>query len=122
MTLNFLHLLIFVQSEHITSYTIPNRYVNLIMYSYLSVRGDVLQFKARIIPAKTAFFNDKTAMSLVSVIGRFAEIQMSRGMRFPTMWHFDKCRLGRALQPPVKLRNSKWCSVNSLTIIEYSND
>ena len=21
---------------------------------------------------------------------------MSRGMRFPTMWHFDKCRLRRA--------------------------
>ena len=26
------------------------------------------------------------------------------------------------LQPPVKLRNSKWCSVSSLTINEYSND
>ena len=26
------------------------------------------------------------------------------------------------LQPPVKLRNSKWCSVSSLTIIEYSSD
>ena len=26
------------------------------------------------------------------------------------------------LQPPFKLRNSKWCSVNSLTIIEYSSD
>ena len=26
------------------------------------------------------------------------------------------------LQPPVKLRNSKLCSVSSLTIIEYSSD
>ena len=26
------------------------------------------------------------------------------------------------LQPPFKLRNSKWCSVSSLTIIEYSID
>ena len=26
------------------------------------------------------------------------------------------------LQPPFKLRNSKWCSVSSLTIIEYSSD
>ena len=26
------------------------------------------------------------------------------------------------LQPPFKLRNSKWCSVNSLTLIEYSSD
>ena len=26
------------------------------------------------------------------------------------------------MHPPVKLRNSKWCSVSSLTIIEYSSD
>ena len=26
------------------------------------------------------------------------------------------------LQPPFKLRNSKWCSVSSLTVIEYSSD
>ena len=26
------------------------------------------------------------------------------------------------LQPSFKLRNSKWCSVSSLTIIEYSSD
>ena len=26
------------------------------------------------------------------------------------------------LQPPFKLRNSKCCSVNSLTLIEYSSD
>ena len=26
------------------------------------------------------------------------------------------------LQPPFKLRNSKWCPVSSLTIIEYSSD
>ena len=25
-------------------------------------------------------------------------------------------------QPPFKLRSSKWCSVSSLTIIEYSRD
>ena len=35
----------------------------------------------------------------VSVVIGFAEIDkndMSRCMRFPTMWHFDMCRLGRA--------------------------
>ena len=26
------------------------------------------------------------------------------------------------VQPPVKLRNSKWCSIRSLTVIEYSSD
>ena len=26
------------------------------------------------------------------------------------------------LQPPFKLRNSKWCSVSNLTIIEYSSN
>ena len=28
----------------------------------------------------------------------------------------------KPVQPPFKLRNSKWCSVSSLTLIEYSND
>ena len=26
------------------------------------------------------------------------------------------------VQPPFKLRNSKWCSFSSLTVIEYSSD
>ena len=30
--------------------------------------------------------------------------------------------LDEPVQPPVKLRNSKWCSVSSLTIIEYLSD
>ena len=30
--------------------------------------------------------------------------------------------LDEPLQPPFNLRNSKWCSVSSLTIIEYSSD
>ena len=29
---------------------------------------------------------------------------------------------GEPLQPPFKLRNFKWCSVSSLTVIEYSSD
>ena len=28
----------------------------------------------------------------------------------------------KPVQPPSKLRNSKWCSVNCLTIIAYSSD
>ena len=28
--------------------------------------------------------------------------------------------LGEPVKPPFKLRNSKWCSVSSLTVIEYS--
>ena len=42
---------------------------------------------------------------------------LSRGMRFPTIRHFGKCRLDEPLQPPFKLRNSKWCSASSLTVI-----
>ena len=30
--------------------------------------------------------------------------------------------LDEPVQPPLKLRNSKWCSVTSLTLIEYSSD
>ena len=43
-------------------------------------------------------------------------------MWFPTMWHFDKCRLRRACAASLKLRNLKWCSVSSLTLIGYLSD
>ena len=45
-----------------------------------------------------------------------------------TAWDFQQFDIltsvdsDEPLQPPVKLRNSKWCSVSSLTIIEYSSD
>ena len=29
---------------------------------------------------------------------------------------------GEPVQPPFKRRNSKWCSVSSLTLIEYSSE
>ena len=41
-------------------------------------------------------------------------------MIFPTMWHFTSEDSDKPVQPPFKLRNSKWLSVGSLTIIEYS--
>ena len=41
-------------------------------------------------------------------------------------WHeiniLTSVDLDEPLQPPFKLRNSKWCSVSSLPIIEYSSD
>ena len=42
--------------------------------------------------------------------------------------YFQKCGIltsvdsDEHVQPPVKLRNIKWCSVSSLTLIEYSSD
>ena len=45
-----------------------------------------------------------------------------------TAWDFQQFEILTSVdsvehsQPPVKLRNSKWCSVSSLTIIEYSSD
>ena len=48
---------------------------------------------------------------------------MSHDMWFPTMWHFDKCRLGLACTASFyKLRNSEWCLVSSLTVIQHSSD
>ena len=47
---------------------------------------------------------------------------MSRDMWFPTMWHFDKYRLRLACTASYKLRNSKWCSVSNLILIEYPSD
>ena len=44
-------------------------------------------------------------------------------MWFPTMWHFDKCRLKTSLSSPLlSFRGSKWCLVSSLTLLEYSSD
>ena len=43
-------------------------------------------------------------------------------------WDFQKFDIltsvdsGKPLQPSFKLRNSRWCSVSNLTIIEYSSD
>ena len=42
-------------------------------------------------------------------------------MGFPSMWHFDKCRLSCACVASFKLRNSKRGSFSSLTAIKYLN-
>ena len=44
------------------------------------------------------------------------QVLTSRDMCFSTMWHFDKCRLRRACEASFKLRNSKGCTVSSLTV------
>ena len=63
----------------------------------------------------------------------FTWLDVCRLLLFPSAkwasaWDFQQCGIltcldsDEPLQPPVKLKNSKWCSVNSLTIIEYSSD
>ena len=48
---------------------------------------------------------------------------LSRSMRFPTIWHLDKCRLRRACAASFKLwNNSKWRSDSSFAIIKHSSD
>ena len=47
---------------------------------------------------------------------------MSRDTWFPAMWHLASVDSDEPVQPPLKLRNSKWCSLSSLTLIEYSSD
>ena len=43
-------------------------------------------------------------------------------------WDYKQCGIltcvdsDEPVQPPFKLRNSKWCSVSSLTLIEYSSN
>ena len=53
---------------------------------------------------------------------RFIALYLSRGMRFPTFDILTSVGSDEPLQPLFKLRNSKWCSVSTLTIIEYSSD
>ena len=48
--------------------------------------------------------------------------------KWASAWDFQQCGIltcvdsDEPVQSPFKLRNSKWCSVSSLTIIEYSSD
>ena len=43
-------------------------------------------------PVETSVFYDEKEDSHA----RFVIVHLCRDMRFPTMWHFDKCRLRRA--------------------------
>ena len=43
-------------------------------------------------------------------------------MWFPTIWYFVSVDSDEPVQPPFKLNNSKWCSVSSLIVIDYSSD
>ena len=49
-------------------------------------------------------------------------IKLSRGMRFLQFDILTSVDSDELLLPPFELRNSKWCSVSSLTIKEYSSD
>ena len=48
--------------------------------------------------------------------------------KWASAWDFQQCGISTCvdsdepLQPPLKLRNSKLCSVSSLTIVEYSSN
>ena len=50
------------------------------------------------------------------------EQHMSLDMRFPTMWLLTSVDSNKPVQLPFKLRNSKWCLVSSLMVMEYLID
>ena len=80
--------------------------------------------------AKDAIFEDivRTWLS----VKRNHKESLSRTVRTDiwaaAAWDFQQCDIltcvdsDEPVQPPLKLRNSKYCSVNSLTLIEYSSD
>ena len=51
-----------------------------------------------------------------------SKLNLNHDIWFTTMWHLTSVYSEEPMQPPFKLRNSKWCSVISLTVIEYSSD
>ena len=59
---------------------------------------------------------DKTAVQTVSAY------YLSRGMRFQQCGILTCVDSDKPVQPPFKLRNTKCCSVSSLTIIGHSSD
>ena len=56
------------------------------------------------------------------------QLNFCRGNNWAATCDFQRCGIltsvdsDEAVQPPSMLRNSKWCSVSSLTLIEYSSD
>ena len=70
-------------------------------------------------------FNGNVLIRSNNVIVMFNNMRLKKNMTEPR--HEISNNLASVdsdepLQPPFKLRNSKWCSVSSLTIIEYSSD
>ena len=71
--------------------------------------------------------NNLKAVSLKSVTKNL-EIEVKTTKIWASAWDFQQCVIltcvdsNEPLQPPFKLRNSKWYSVSSLTIIKYSSD
>ena len=68
------------------------------------------------------------SMSPVRGYGRHSPKQVMIKRKWAVTWDFQQCGIltcvdsNEPVQPPFKLRTSKGCSVNSLTIIEYSSD
>ena len=61
-------------------------------------------------------------------IPRILGVEGEQVRRYESQRDFQQCGIltsvdsEELVQPPFKLRNSKWCSVNSLSVIKYSSD
>ena len=68
-------------------------------------------------------FRFNIAFNDFSVISQQSDIKI-----WASAWDFQQCDIltsvdsDEPVQPPFRHRNSKWCSVSSLTVIEYSSD
>ena len=62
------------------------------------------------------------SLLIIRLVNQIRWRTISKCMRLPAMWHLTCVDSDEPLQPPFKLRHSKWCSVSSLTVIEYSGD
>ena len=72
-------------------------------------------------------FRTNKQMWLLKLLSSELCDQLSK-IKWATTCDFQQCGiltnvdLDEPVQPPYKLRNSKWCAVSSLTLMEYSND
>ena len=100
------------------------------LYTYAWVGLFALPLK---IEARSMWFSWKKKKEfLYSLTGTTSQFFFSTQICHRANWaatcDFKQCGIltwidsRRAVQPPFKLRNSKWCSVSSLTVIEYSSD
>ena len=70
-----------------------------------------------------------TQVDLISIQGCLSSIfALDKYNKWAMACDFQQCGIltsvdsDESVKPPVKLRNSKWCSISSLTVIEYSSD
>ena len=70
----------------------------------------------------TSVSKDLFNSTLVTIFSTVVNINLAMTCDFQQCGILTSVDSGEPVQPPYKLRNSKWCLASSLTVVEYSSD